>query len=349
MEHVSLVFYKLRYMTYLLIVVAGFLLFSVLLSFIGATSTAPPKTADAAASAQTAGVFGSYNVVANSAYAASAKVKRTIVATEVGINRSAMSVALSIVHAGKFAVNSTVFIIRTMVHSIALMFQLTFHFIINNIVFIAKFTGRALGKSVAFVSHIPAAFLGITARAANVSALIRPADHTPAPVLDSRLVSTVAKSAAAHPALPTAQTVSQPAAQPQPGSAQATWPIHGVITTLFGVPHWPYQPIHTGLDISDGQRPGVTPVKAFKPGTVVQVIHSSSGFGNHVIVDHGGGMTSLYGHLASTAVQVGQVVDNTTTLGFEGSTGASTGTHLHFEIQINGQPVDPLHYVNGRP
>jgi murein DD-endopeptidase MepM/ murein hydrolase activator NlpD len=82
---------------------------------------------------------------------------------------------------------------------------------------------------------------------------------------------------------------------------------------------------------------------------VIVVIRSNSGFGNHVIVDHGNGLTSLYGHMYATAVQVGQVVDKNTVLGYEGTTGASTGVHVHFEIDLNSQPVNPHLYVTGHP
>jgi murein DD-endopeptidase MepM/ murein hydrolase activator NlpD len=126
------------------------------------------------------------------------------------------------------------------------------------------------------------------------------------------------------------------------------WPIHGSITTLFGAPDWPFQAIHTGIDISDGWHSGVTPIHPFKPGRVIAVLHTG-GLGNHVIVDHGEGMTSVYGHMAFTSVQVGQLVDESAVLGTEGSTGASTGTHLHFEIRINNSPVNPMLYIPGRP
>jgi murein DD-endopeptidase MepM/ murein hydrolase activator NlpD len=71
--------------------------------------------------------------------------------------------------------------------------------------------------------------------------------------------------------------------------------------------------------------------------------------GNHVIVDHGNGVTSVYAHLHSISVQVGQDVTLDTTLGLEGSTGASTGTHLHFEIRVNGQAANPQQFISGQP
>jgi murein DD-endopeptidase MepM/ murein hydrolase activator NlpD len=153
---------------------------------------------------------------------------------------------------------------------------------------------------------------------------------------------------AALTALPPAKTKDAKQAATRDNS-DPVWPIHGAITTNFGVPHWPYQATHTGLDISDGQASGVTPVKPFRPGRVVDVVASGSGLGNHVVVDHGQGVTSVYAHLASISVKVGQKVAQGTTLGLEGSTGASTGTHLHFEIRVHGRAADPHRFINGQP
>lgn len=132
-------------------------------------------------------------------------------------------------------------------------------------------------------------------------------------------------------------------------STTSVWPIHGIVTTQFGASDRPFQSSHTGIDISSAKPAGVTPVTTFRAGTVVQVIHSNVSFGNHVIVDHGNGLTSLYGHLANTTVSVGQHVIPGDTLGHEGSTGASTGPHLHFEIDLNGKPVNPRGYLTGNP
>jgi murein DD-endopeptidase MepM/ murein hydrolase activator NlpD len=68
-----------------------------------------------------------------------------------------------------------------------------------------------------------------------------------------------------------------------------------------------------------------------------------------LVIDHGGGLSSVYGHLYSISVKAGQMVDTNTVLGYEGSTGASTGTHLHFEIRVNGQPEDPKKFIPGLP
>jgi len=134
-----------------------------------------------------------------------------------------------------------------------------------------------------------------------------------------------------------------------PAFMNPVWPLHGQVTTEFGASDYPYQTHHTGIDISSGSRSGVNQIVAFQSGTVTSVIHSSVSFGNHVIIDHGNGLTSLYGHLSSIKVFAGQQVRAGDTLGTEGSTGASTGPHVHFEIRVNNKPVNPRNYIVGRP
>ena len=89
-------------------------------------------------------------------------------------------------------------------------------------------------------------------------------------------------------------------------------------------------------------------IKPIKPGTVVDVVHSNRGLGNYVIIDHGNGLSSVYGHMFSTQVQIGQAVNKDSVIGFEGSTGASTGPHVHLEVRVNGQPTDPLQYIGNQ-
>lgn len=103
------------------------------------------------------------------------------------------------------------------------------------------------------------------------------------------------------------------------------------------------------MDISSGNRSGVMPIKPFRAGVVVEAVHTRYGLGNHVVVDHGEGITSTYAHLYSIAVHVGQPVGTDTALGQEGSTGVSTGTHLHFEIRKDGQLQNPQDYIAGTP
>jgi murein DD-endopeptidase MepM/ murein hydrolase activator NlpD len=202
---------------------------------------------------------------------------------------------------------------------------------------------RALLGGAVTVARTPVQAVVAVGNAPVVRAAIRPADRIKVPVINPRATALAADMDAAQ-----AAEINKPASPPPADTAPA-WPIHGAITTRFGVPHWPYQPTHTGLDISDGQRSGVTAVHPFKPGRIAEVIHSYQGLGNHIVIDHGDGLSSLYGHLASTSVQVGQMVGKDAVLGFEGNTGASTGTHLHFEVRLNGEPQNPFAYVPGTP
>jgi hypothetical protein len=101
---------------------------------------------------------------------------------------------------------------------------------------------------------------------------------------------------------------------------------------------------HTGADLAD---PTGTPVKPIMVGTVKAAIFDSFGYGNHVIVDHSDGVESLYGHLSKIDVTDGQKVDLATVIGEVGSTGFSTGPHLHLEIHQNGQLINPADLVPG--
>lgn len=128
------------------------------------------------------------------------------------------------------------------------------------------------------------------------------------------------------------------------GNGSMSWPISGPITSPFG---WRVHPIsgsrrfHSGLDI--GGDYGMA-VHAAADGTV---IYSGwiSGYGNAVIIDHGGGITTLYGHNQSLSVSVGQSVSRGQVIAACGSTGNSTGPHCHFEVRQNGEPVSPYNYL----
>jgi murein DD-endopeptidase MepM/ murein hydrolase activator NlpD len=207
----------------------------------------------------------------------------------------------------------------------------------------AAAVASAVGTSSSFVADTTGDIIGFVADAPVVTSIIRPADNISAPSIDPNTPIVAAK-----PDKKTEKTGGQSVAVAA-ADTKPQWPIHGAITTEFGVPHWPFQPTHTGIDISDGKPSGITPIHPFEPGIVKDVIQSSVGFGNHVIVDHGNGLISLYGHMYKTSVKVGQKVDQKTVLGFEGTTGASTGPHVHFELQLNGVPVDPHKYVDGSP
>ena len=128
------------------------------------------------------------------------------------------------------------------------------------------------------------------------------------------------------------------------GSGAMIWPVSGSVTSEFG---WRVHPItgtqkfHSGVDI--GADYGV-PIHAAQSGTV-EYAGWVSGYGNTVIINHGGGITTLYGHNQSLAVSAGQSVSQGQVISYCGSTGNSTGPHCHFEVRQNGEPVSPYSYL----
>ncbi len=116
------------------------------------------------------------------------------------------------------------------------------------------------------------------------------------------------------------------------------WPVSGRITSYFG-PRW--GSFHTGIDIS---APTGTQIAASRGGRVVFAGWRGS-YGNLVIVDHRDGKTTWYAHLSRFAVGTGAWVERGQTLGFVGSTGRSTGPHLHLEVRVNDQPRNPLDFL----
>lgn len=127
------------------------------------------------------------------------------------------------------------------------------------------------------------------------------------------------------------------------------WPVGGVVTSEFGEPRLPYQLFHTGIDIASADGKVGTPVAAFMAGKVIYADSNSSGFGKHVIIDHGNNVTSIYGHLDSLRVAKGQDVEAGRIVGTRGSTGRSTGPHLHFQINVYSIPVNPRTFLTGNP
>ena len=101
---------------------------------------------------------------------------------------------------------------------------------------------------------------------------------------------------------------------------------------------------HKGIDLAGATG---TPILAAKSGKVLYAQWSNS-FGNWIQIDHGGGVTTRYGHASKLLVSPGQSVQAGQQIALVGSTGNSTGPHLHFEIQVNGTPKNPLHYVSDR-
>jgi len=127
---------------------------------------------------------------------------------------------------------------------------------------------------------------------------------------------------------------------PEP-HAQISQPF-GPSTYWFEPPYGAYPHFHTGIDLVE---PFGSPVYAADDGVVALVGSSSSGYGNYVVIAHSGGLDTLYGHLSTSLVKVGQVVTQGTAVGLEGSTGNSTGAHVHFELRINQVPVNPTLYL----
>ena len=123
-----------------------------------------------------------------------------------------------------------------------------------------------------------------------------------------------------------------------PSAAGFTWPTSGQITSGFG-PRWGR--MHEGLDIA---APTGRPITAAKSGKVI-VAGPSGGYGNLVVIDHGGGLSTAYGHQSRIAVSVGDPVTQGGLIGYVGSTGHSTGPHLHFEVRVSGAARDPLPYL----
>lgn len=124
------------------------------------------------------------------------------------------------------------------------------------------------------------------------------------------------------------------------------WPVGGRVTSPFG---WRIHPIfgdrrlHTGIDL--GSAVG-TSIHAAGNGTVI-LAGNWGGYGRTVVIDHGGGLSSLYAHQSSIAVREGQSVLAGDVIGYIGCTGFCTGPHLHFEVREVGAPVDPMHYLPG--
>lgn len=132
--------------------------------------------------------------------------------------------------------------------------------------------------------------------------------------------------------------------QPVSGSGAFIWPVNGVITSPFGYrthPIFGTTIYHSGIDIGVDEG---TPVHAADAGVVVEA-DWISGYGYAVVIDHGNGLSTLYGHNSSLAVSAGQSVSQGEVIAYAGSTGNSTGPHVHFEVRSNGDPVDPMAYL----
>lgn len=128
------------------------------------------------------------------------------------------------------------------------------------------------------------------------------------------------------------------------GTGSMMWPVNGPVTSGFG---WRVHPIfhvrkfHTGIDIAAAYG---TAIHAADSGVVI-FASTMTGYGNVIIIDHGKGISTLYAHQRNFAVGSGATVGKGQVIGYVGTTGYSTGPHLHFEVRVDGNPVDPLRYL----
>ncbi len=151
-----------------------------------------------------------------------------------------------------------------------------------------------------------------------------------------------AEEAAARPEPPSPGEEPRPNVEPPPNAPESTeslsWPASGTLTSRFG-PRWGRN--HNGIDIAASTG---TPVSAAAAGTVLRA-GSYSGYGLVVMIDHGDGLVTVYGHHSSLAVTTGERVSRGQRIGAMGCTGSCTGPHVHFETRINGVPYDPLLFL----
>ncbi|HLM18613.1 MAG TPA: M23 family metallopeptidase [Acidimicrobiia bacterium] len=170
-------------------------------------------------------------------------------------------------------------------------------------------------------------------QAANVAkdqAVARFDEAEAASAAESQRIAELARAAAEAPAM---------------GDGTFIRPVPGSITSGFGYRTDPVTgatAFHSGLDFG---APCGTPIKAAGTGAILSVAFNSGGYGNMTLINHGNGLSTLYGHQSSIIVSAGQSVTQGQVIGYVGSTGKSTGCHLHFEVRVGGNPVDPTAYL----
>jgi murein DD-endopeptidase MepM/ murein hydrolase activator NlpD len=153
-----------------------------------------------------------------------------------------------------------------------------------------------------------------------------------------RAAQKAAESARSAPATASASAPSSSASPPAASAAGLIWPVNGPITSPFG-PRW--GGFHPGIDIGV---PTGTPIAAAAAGTVIWC-GWQSGYGNLVVIDHHNGIATAYAHQSRIAVSCNEDVAQGQVIGYVGCTGFCTGPHLHFEVRVNGAPVDPVGYL----
>ena len=174
-----------------------------------------------------------------------------------------------------------------------------------------------------------------TTRAGKSHALVATKAQEQSEIQESQALS-AASAAIAAKLQAGSSTSGQTAAAPS--AAGFIWPVSGPITSPFGM-RW--GTLHPGIDIGV---PTGTPIHAAAAGTVVYC-GWEEGYGNLVVIDHHNGLATAYGHQTRVAVTCGQNVSQGDVIGYSGCTGFCTGPHVHFEVRVNGSPVDPLGYL----
>ena len=183
--------------------------------------------------------------------------------------------------------------------------------------------------------------LALAATSQRVRALQGQESHLQA---ESREVAALARraeraaAAASRAQASTVSTATSTTSAPPAGAGGWRWPTSGSVTSGFG---YRWGRMHEGIDIGAGTG---TPIYAATAGTVTYA-GSMSGYGNMVLIDHGGGIVTAYAHQNSISVSVGTSVAGGDQIGTVGSTGQSTGPHLHFEVRVGGSPRDPMGYL----
>jgi murein DD-endopeptidase MepM/ murein hydrolase activator NlpD len=169
-------------------------------------------------------------------------------------------------------------------------------------------------------------------------------------VNEGRLVPTIAESVEQYSYLKSINFTSLRRSRPgasnfvNPDSVPGLWPVNGQLSSFFGVRRDPFSSLgefHPGVDIVVSQG---TPVRATADGRVT-LSGWHGGYGLAIVVNHGNGLETLYGHLSKLGYLVGQEVRRGEVIGYSGSTGRATGPHVHYEVHVSGAPVNPYRYL----
>lgn len=133
----------------------------------------------------------------------------------------------------------------------------------------------------------------------------------------------------------------EPLALGAPATTPSIWPARGTVSSPYGL-RWNGTDFHPGIDIANDMG---TPICATADGTVTAAGWNAGGYGNMVDIDHGNGIMTRYGHAMQVVVTAGEHVRRGQIIAYMGSTGFSTGPHVHYEVRVNGTPVNPVGYL----